>query len=172
MKSLIKLILLVAIITGCSINDGLDEPVIPVSLKGIEAVNIDNSGEFPAVSNSPVKKEAYMVGIKWITDNTPSDEDDKFITGPSQEGQQRYGSVADNYLKAIKCNDQFNSNIPAGKYISKFFKDIDRKFLPADINEGFVLLVAPDAGEHSFRVEYYIGEELKFFYDTQPINFY
>jgi hypothetical protein len=171
MKNLIRVILLAAVAAGCSVNDGLDEPVIPVSLKGIEAVNIDNSGAFPVISNSPVKKEAYMVGIKWITDNTPTDGD-KFITGSIQQGEHIYGSVADNYLKAIKCNDQFNSNIPAGKYVSAFFKEIDRKYLPADINEGFVLLVAPDPGEHSFRVEYYIGDDLQFFYDTQPINFY
>ncbi|GHT77444.1 hypothetical protein AGMMS50262_18460 [Bacteroidia bacterium] len=102
-------------------EDGWTDPVIPVSLKGIEAINIDNSGEKPVVSNLPIKKEAYMVGIKWITDNVPIDEDDKFITDPIQKGEQRYSSVTDNYQKAIKCNTPFNSEIPAGKYISKFF---------------------------------------------------
>ncbi|GHV58903.1 hypothetical protein FACS1894182_12160 [Bacteroidia bacterium] len=147
-------------------------PVIPVSLKGIEAINIDNSGEKPVVSNLPVKKEAYMVGIKWITDNVPVDEEDKFITGPIERGNQRYSSVADNYSKAIKCNTPFNSDIPAGKYVSKFFKEINRNYLPVDVDEGFVLLVAPDPGEHSFRVEYYQGNELKFFYDTPLIQFF
>ena len=159
---------------GCAKEymDSWNDPVIPHSLIGIETVNIDNSGEFPLVSASPIKKEAYMLGIRWITDNTPSD-DDKYITNTIKKGENLYRSVSDKYLKAIKCNTQFNADIPAGKYVSKFFKEIDRKYLPAGINEGFALLVAPDPGEHSFRVEYYDeGENLVFFHDTQPINFY
>jgi hypothetical protein len=76
-----------------------------------------------------------MVGIKWIADNVPTDEDDKFITGPIQEGEQRYSSIADNYQKAIKCNTQFNSDIPAGKYVSKFFKEINRNYVPVDVDD-------------------------------------
>lgn len=172
MKKLFLLITLTFVIAGCSKNESWDEPVIPVSLVGIEAVNIDNSGEFPIVSASPIKKEAYMVGIKWITDNTPSNDDDKFITGAIPKGEHTYSGLSSNYSKAIKCNTQFNANIPAGSYVSKFFKEINSNYLPAEINEGFVLLVAPDAGPQSFRVEYYEGEELKFFYDTPTINFY
>ena len=172
MKKLLLLFTLTVVIAGCSVNDGWDEPVIPVSLAGIEAVNIDNSGEFPVVSAAPIKKEAYMVGIKWITDNTPSNDDDKFITGAIKKGEYTYNRLSDNYSKAIKCNTQFNVNIPAGSYVSKFFKEIDRNYLPAGIDEGFVLLVAPDPGIYSFRVEYYDGEDLKFFYDTPLINLF
>ena len=174
MKKLFLFILFIVAMLGCSKNggDSWNDPVIPVSLKGIEAVNIDNSGELPVVSNSPIKKEAYMVGIKWITDNTPSDEDSKFITGPIKKGERLYRDLSNKYSKAIMCNTQFNANIPAGKYVSKFFKEIDRNYLPEDINEGFVLLVAPEPGLHSFRVEYYIGEKLQFFHDTPLINFY
>ena len=171
-----KLIILtafaIAIISCSSDKEGGSEPVIPVSLKGIEAVNIDNSGEFPAASALPIKKDAYMVGIKWVADNTPTDDDNKFITGPIQKGQQTYNSIADRYSKAIKSNSRFNADIPPGKYISKFFKEIDREYLPADINEGFVLLVAPDPGPHSFTVEYYLGHQLKFSYNTSVIEFF
>ena len=131
----------------------------------IEAVNIDNSGELPVVSALPINKEAYMVGVKWIIE-------DKFITVPIQKGEHLYSALGDKYLKAIKCNTQFNADIPAGKYVSKFFKEMDKNYLPSDIDEGFVLLVAPDSGEHSFRVEYYEGNKLVFFYDTPLINFY
>jgi len=173
MKNLLLFIVIAAFITGCSTqNSGWDDPVIPVSLVGIEAVNIDNSGEFPVVSVSPIKKEAYMVGIRWITDNALSDNDDMFITGSIQKGEHTYNSLSDKYSKAIKCNDQFNVDIPAGKYVSKFFKEINKNYLPAGVDEGFVLLVAPDPGEHSFRVEYYEGNTLKFYHDTPPINFY
>jgi len=168
-----SVLILCAAMAGCddSKSETWNDPVIPVELKGIEAVNIDNSGELPVLSNSLIKKEAYMLGIKWITNNVPSDDDDKFITGAIKKGERTYSSLSDRYLKAIKCNDQFNANIPAGKYVSKFFKEIDRKYLPVDIDEGFVLLVAPDPGEHSFRVEYYEGDNLKFFYDTLPVKF-
>ena len=173
MRKLLLFISFTVALLGCSKDesDRWNDPVIPVSLVGIEAMNIDNSGELPVVSISPIKKEAYMVGIKWITDNIPS-EDDKFITGPIKKGEHLYSDLSNKYSKAIKCNTQFNANIPAGKYVSKFFKEIDRKYLPVDADEGFVLLVAPDPGIHSFRVEYYQGATLKFFYDTPSINFY
>ncbi|MDR1756689.1 MAG: DUF5034 domain-containing protein [Culturomica sp.] len=174
MKKLMILAALTAIVGGCdpSNENEWDGPVIPVSLKSIEAVHIDNSGEFPVVADSLVKKEAYMVGIKWIADNALTDDDDKFITGPIHKGEQLYGNMADRYSKAIVCLTPFNAGTPAGKYVSKYFKEIDRNYLPAGVNEGFVLLVAPDPGKHAFRVEYYDGEELTFFYETAPIEFY
>lgn len=172
MKKLILLSVIIVAISACSNTDNWNDPVIPVSLKDIEAVNIDNSGSLPVVSNTGIKKEAYMLGVKWITDNTPSDEDDKYITGPIMEGEHTYGSLAANYSKAIKCNTQFNSDIPAGRYVSKFFKEITRNYLPTGIDEGFVLLVAPDPGKHSFTIEYYEGEILKFTHDTPEINFF
>ena len=174
MKKLFLFMMLAVIVLGCSKGylDSWYDPVIPVSLIGIETVNIDNAGELPFVSNSPIRKEAYMLGIKWITDNTPSDEDDKFITGPISRGEHLYSELDSRYSKAIKCNTQFNANISAGKYVSKFFKEVDRSFLPSDMDEGYVLLVAPDPGTHSFRVEYYEGDSLMFFHDTQPIKFY
>ena len=107
MKKLIIFTALVIIIAGCGDGYGWDEPVIPVTLKGIEAINIDNSGEFPTITNSPIKKDAYMLGVKWIADNTPTDND-KFITGPIREGEQTYNSIADNYSKAIMCLTSFN----------------------------------------------------------------
>ena len=174
MNKLFLFIAFALVIAGCSVGepDYWGDPVIPVSLKNIETVNIDNSGEFPVVSASPIKKEAYMVGIRWITDNTPTEDDNIFITGPIKRGEQLYSSLGSKYQKAIKCNTQFNADIPADSYVSKFFKEIDRNYLPSDIDEGFVLLVAPDAGEHSFRVEYYEGKNLVFFHDTPLINFY
>ena len=172
MKKIFLFLALVFIMGGCAKDDGWNDPVIPVSLVDIETVNIDNSGEFPFVTSLSIKKEAYMVGIKWVTEQTVTSDDDIFITPPIQKGEGSYYDLGGKYAKAIKCNTSFNSNIPAGQYISKFFKEIDRNYLPADIDEGFVLLVAPDPGEHSFRVEYFEGSVLKFFHDTPTINFY
>lgn len=174
MKKLLLLTAIIMVIFACSKDDmeNWGGPVIPVSLKAIEGVNIDNSGKLPVLSDTEVKKEAYMLGVKWITENIPSDVHDKFITDPIRKGERTYGSLTGGYSKAIKCNTRFNSDIPAGKYVSKFFKEIDRNYLPTGIDEGFVLLVAPDPGLHSFRIEYYKGDELKYFYDTPQINFF
>ncbi len=174
MKKIFLLSVLVALLTSCyKDHDPWFDPVTPVDLIGIQAVNVDNSGEFPIViSDSSVKKEAYMIGVKWQTAQTPNDDDDIFITDPIQKGEQMYSSLGSYYSKAIKCNTAFNSTIPAGKYVSKFFKEMDFKYLPADVDEGFVLLTAPAPGVHSFRVEYYEGNRLKFYYDTPEINFY
>lgn len=172
MKKLLVLAALAVVMAACAKDDGWgNEAVIPLMLAGIEAVNIDNSGEFPVVSVAPIKKEAYMLGVKWIADNLPAD-DDKYVTGPISEGERTYGRIADGYAKAIVCLTQFNDRIPAGSYVSSYFKPIDRNYLPADVDEGFVLLVAPDAGVQAFRVEYYDGEELAFSYDTPSIEFF
>jgi hypothetical protein len=40
--------------------------------------------------------------------------------------------------------------------------EADRKFLPEGVDEGLVLLEAPDPGEHRFRVEYWESGMLKF----------
>lgn len=166
---------MIAFAAGCSSDDGGENwtggSVIPVALKGIEAVNIDNSGEFPEVTVSPVKKEAYMLGVQWIADNIPTDGG-QFITGPVPEGENTFQSIANGYSKAIRCLTQFNDNIERGAYVSSYFKAIDRDYLPAGVNEGFVLLVAPDPGRHAFSVEYWRGSELKFSYDTPVVEFF
>jgi hypothetical protein len=171
MKRIILYAVSAIVVAGCSKEKepGMDS-VIPVSLVGIEAVNIDNSGEFPRITVSSVPKDAYMIGIKWVT-NYVVTTNDKFITGPIQRGDQVYGSWASRYQRAIKCNTDFGYGIEAGEYVSKFFKEINSNYLPMGIDEGFVLLAPPDPGEHSFRVEFYEGTVLKFYYDTQPIIF-
>jgi hypothetical protein len=164
-----------AVAAGCTKSDGADawnDPVIPVTLTGIEAVNIDNTGEYPEVSAEAVKKEAYVLGVRWVTDHVIT-ENDKFITGPITEGSQNYGQLGLPYQKAIMCLTPFSAGIPAGTYVSKFFKEIDSRYLPVGVDEGFALLVAPDAGEHSFRVEYYdYAGALKFSYDTPTITLF
>lgn len=176
MRKLILPLAIVIALAGCmkeSDDISWGDPVVPVSLQGIESVNIDNSGRLPEESMSAINKEAYMLGIKWITGYDLSNgDDDKFITGPIAQGREQYSELGNGYLKAIKCNTRFSATIPAGTYVSKFFKAADVNYLPADINEAFVLLVSPDPGQHSFRVEYYDGDSLMFFHDTPPVNLY
>ncbi|MDR1156615.1 MAG: DUF5034 domain-containing protein [Bacteroidales bacterium] len=157
--------------TGCSKSDPewSVDPVIPVYLSGIESVNINNAGQYPFTTTEPIKKEAYMIGIRWVTDNSDPDGDQS-ITGPVNTGESRYQNIADNYTKRIYCNTVFNSRNPAGANVSQYFKEVN--YLPAGINEGFVLLVAPDAGEHSFRVVYTNEDGEQHEYDTELIKLY
>jgi hypothetical protein len=155
---------------GCS-NDSRDwgyEEVIPVYLAGIESVNVDNAGQHPVITNEPVKKEAYMIGVRWVTDNSDPGGNQS-ITGPVEVGKSLYRDIANGYTRRIYCNTVFNSRNPAGANVSQYFKEVS--YLPAGINEGFVLLSAPDPGEHSFKVVFTKGSD-KFEYDTKPIHLY
>ena len=156
---------------GCSKKDSerWDDPVIPVYLAGIESVNVNNAGQYPFTTTEPVKKTAYMIGVRWLTDHSDPDGD-QAITGPVALGSYNYRNIADSYTKRIYCNTVFNSRNPEGANVSQYFKKIT--YLPADIDEGFVLLVAPDSGEHSFKVVYTDNKGDRHEYDTEPITLY
>lgn len=160
-----------ALMWGCSVGNMDDViPVIPVYLDGIEAVNVDNSGEYPFVTLGPVKKEAYMIGIVWVTDDS-NPTGDQTITPPISAGDRRGRSegLSDYYEKRIYCLTDFNGRNPAGSNVSQYFKEVT--YLPAGVNEGFVLLVSPDPGDHSFRVVF-TGSGNTFEYTTEPIRFF
>lgn len=170
MKKLFFLLLTVCL-SGCTKEDANDQiPVIPVHLDGIEAVNVDNSGEFPFVALESVPKEAYMIGVRWETDDSEP-AGDQTITPPitTWDPTGRSEGLSDYFEKRIYCVTAFNQRNPAGSNVSQYFKQV--AYLPAGIDEGFVLLVAPDPGEHSFRVVYK-GSGNTFEYTTQPIRFY
>ena len=158
-------------VTGCSKEEvSRDEPVIPVYLAGIESVNVNNEGKYPFTTAAPVKKEAFMIGIRWITDNSNPDGD-QAITGPIGVGVYSYQNITGNYSKRIYCNTVFNSRNPAGANVSQYFKAVT--YLPTHIDEGFVLLVAPDPGDHSFKVVYTNnGNGDSYEYDTELIKLY
>ena len=158
---------------GCSEDEGrdwvYDDPVIPVYLAGIESININNEGQHPFTTTNPVKKEAYMIGVRWVTDNSDPDGNQS-ITGPIEVGSYNYRSIADNFTKRIYCNTVFNSRNPEGANVSQYFKKVT--YLPAGIDEGFVLLVTPTPGEHSFKVVYTNNKGEKYEYDTELIELY
>jgi len=173
MKKLTKIFFATLLLcaAGCSVDNDpfTKDPVIPVYLAGIESVNVDNAGQYPFITADPIKKEAYMIGIRWITDDS-NPNGDQSITGPVEVGESRYRNIADQYTKRIYCNTVFNSRNPAGANVSQYFKEVI--YLPAGINEGFVLLVVPDPGEHSFKVEYINKEGERHTYNTELIKLY
>jgi hypothetical protein len=193
MKKLITPLLCAMLLAGC--YNGEDEgwtggPVIPVTLKGIEAVNVDNSGELPKVATGAVKRDSYMVGIKWEADNLPGD-DDAFVGDPIQKGEQTYSSIADGYSKRVRSLTQYNSQIKPEVLkdendkpildendneiilypnVSIYFMEADRAFIPEGVDEGLVLvqgkdIPVPDEGTHIFRVEYWRHGDRAFYYD-------
>ena len=159
------------ILAGCSKDAGdIMDSVIPQTLIGIEAVNVNNSGEFPFVTVDPISRGAYMIGVILIAEHISGGN--QFITGPIPRGQETHVDAARRFNKRIITNSQFNSLIGPGEVISDFFKEIDSRFLPRGVDEGFVLLVRPTPGEHSFRIEYVQGNIVRFYYYTPPINLY
>jgi len=160
-------------VAGCAEDDGSrwdpHEPMIPVYLAGVESVNVNNAGQYPLITVEPIPKEAYMIGIRWITDNSDPDGEQS-ITGPVEAGKQLYQNIANGYTRRIYCNTVFNSSNPAGANVSQYFKEV--KYLPAGIDEGFVLLFSPTPGDHSFKVEYTNRNGEKFEHDTELIKLY
>lgn len=167
-KNFFALLILCAV--GCSKEyPNWDDPVIPVYLAGIESVNINNAGRYPFTTTEPVKKEAYMIGVRWVTDNSNPDGDQS-ITGPIEAGKHLYQNIADGYTRRIYCNTVFNSRNPAGANVSQYFKEVP--YLPAGIDEGYALLVAPDPGDHSFKVVFTNKNGERHEYDTELIKLY
>lgn len=176
MKKLIFPLLAALLMAGCGSGDDDwgGETLIPVTLKGIEAVNIDNAGAFPEISEGPIGKGSYMIGIKWEVDNLPND-DDAFVGGPIREGEHTYSSSANGYSKRVRSLTRFNEDVGPTEdvlypNISTYFMEVDCAFLPEGVDEGLVLLVAPDAGEHRFRVEYWRNGARAFYCDTPAVT--
>ena len=134
-------------------EDGLEY----VYIKGIEACNINNEGGAPFVTIDPIKKEAFMIGIKWFTED-------------------RYDYEASNIKlmniseKKIFCTNNFDADHPSGSDVSGYFKKA--KYTPSSIDEGFVLLTAPKPGEYSFQIIFYGKDGSTFEYNTPLINLY
>jgi len=159
-------------VAGCS-KEGdspyADDPLIPVYLAGIESVNINNAGRHPFITTDPIKKEAYMIGIRWVTDNSDPYGDQE-ITGPIEAGKNCYQNIADGYTRRIYCNTVFNSRNPEGANVSQYFKKVP--YLPTGIDEGYVLLFSPDPGNHSFKVVFTHNNGERYEYNTELIRLY
>ena len=160
------------LLAACSKSDGGDwttsEPLIPVSLAGIEAVNVDNAGELPEITNDRIPKEAYMIGIRWIFDDANPNGNQSITPSFGDKGYTP-GDLATKFTKRIYAVDNFNARNPAGANISQYFKQI--QYLPDGIDEGFVLLSAPDPGPHTFKVVYTSGSTV-FEYTTDTVELY
>ncbi len=134
-----------------------DDELEPVYFKltGIGAYNINNEGEFPFVTEKAVKKEAYMIGIKWIADGN--------------DNLYRFEIQGSPEIK-IFCNADFDEQHAAGSDITSYFKPA--RYLPEKISEGLALLKVPAPGKYSFKVKVFLDDGDYFEYDTPLIDLY
>ncbi len=168
MRSLSKLFALLVLAVwadGCTTGDEYRDTV-PVYLTGIEAFNINNEGAVPIVTDLPVRKEAYMIGVKFFLDDSRPGGD-QYVTPAERDSYN--DRVGNSYQTRIYCNTAFDDKNPAGSNISQYFKSI--KYIPGNLDQGFVLLATPQSGQHSFKVVYYSDGQM-YSYDTDMVELY
>ncbi len=174
MKNYLKLIAATALlgVIGCSKADEYmtDLPVIPVLLSDIEAVNVNNEGQHPFVTSESVHKEAFMIGIKWVTDDANPGGGQTVGEGLPRDWKMNCYTLSSGFSKQIFSVGAFNAQNPAGSNISQYFERV--KYLPTGVDEGFALLKAPDPGQHSFRVVYTGPSNQVFEFTTPLISLY
>lgn len=135
----------------CDYDDSMQ-----IRIDGIESFNINNEGKSPFVTDSAVKREAFLIGIKWITKDRYEDSYNTKLINIKQ--------------KRIFCNTDFDENHPAGSDVSNYFKKA--RYTPYEIDEGFVLTTIPQPDIYSFKIVFICNDDIIFEYDTLPVNLY
>lgn len=114
-----------------------------IYLVGAEAHNLDNSGEYPVKSNDSIRKEAFVIGIRYKVVKETN------LTDTLIDIRYRH----DRSLKSVKlnvfCNEPFN-NFPKGTNVTSLFSVYDNN---RDYDKLLVLRTTPQAGEYSFDIE-------------------
>ncbi len=134
---IVLLLFIIAIIntaTTCDDNIDISDPIL-VNLTGIEASNVNNEGVSPFPSDKPIKKEAYMLSLKYLTD----------------EADNTYYNSLKDTIKSIKI---FNL-IKNGEHVIN--NDITDYFIKTTYclkgdTWGFVLRKPMEPGEYNFKI--------------------
>ncbi|SBV97832.1 DUF5034 domain-containing protein [uncultured Dysgonomonas sp.] len=133
---LISFLFLLNTAMSCDEKEG-GEPKA-VTIKAIELYNINNEGQGPVISDEPIKKEAYMIGIRYLI------EENEETTG-------LYYRVSDNIKsEQIVSNVDIGEEYPAGSDISGLFTKTSYTSILLD--NAFVLKKSIPAGTYSFKV--------------------
>ncbi|HCO67825.1 MAG TPA: hypothetical protein DIT04_08755 [Dysgonomonas sp.] len=129
------------------------DDLLYVQLVDIELYNLDFSGEKMTESSEPIKKEAYVIGIKYLVKHDYEGFGDKtWYYHPDKE----YGNSE--IITNIKRNptvltlSDFNEDYPAGSDISHLFT-YGRSDYYEEMSLLLVLNAVPDPGIHSFKVK-------------------
>lgn len=118
-----------------------------VYILDMEVSNFDNSGADMFVSEEPINKNAYVIGINYLVGFSKDDE------RPHRLSEDFYDEeTIKNPLQSIKilCNTNFNDEYPAGSEITNSFRIVENKKLGQDIL--LILQAHPATGNHSFKV--------------------
>jgi hypothetical protein len=126
------------------------------NLIDIDVENLCRDGENLNTASSPIRKESYTLGIKYI--------------GKDSVEQPYLSFYQDSVLRQkIYCNTQFDARHPAGSDVTKFFVlSPNRKYNGAKLR----LIKRPDSGTHSFKICIYRKDGLYIEKDTAPIEFF
>lgn len=140
---------------------------VKVNLVGIELTNLDNTGEYPVIAKDSIKKEAYVIGLKYkvVTETEPLDT-------VYYDRNIHYNKNLDYYQYKdqiqIYCNTDFNTEYTAGNNITKLFT-ISKRY---EYDKSIILRTAPQSGTHSFNIHYNLDSIGTIQENTKPIKLY
>lgn len=162
--------------TRCEEDDG-EYTAMDVDLVEIELFNIDNSGRGPVLAKDSVKKEAYVVGVRYKVVDTQNADDTIHYYNENKVNYDKEVIVNTDLIPRIFTNTDFDEDHPAGS-------DVTDLFLSTDWHTGqsydrmLILRKAPEAGIHSFKVSYTLLRDgiaqvvTSIDQDTSPIKLY
>lgn len=129
---LIVTIFLINVATTCE----KEEDPVYVNLVGINVSNVNNEGKYPTISDERVKKEAYMIGVKYVTDAK----------------NPKYNYAIKDSIESIKIlsNSNIDTEHPAGSDLTNYF--IKTTYAPDGINYSLLLKKSISPGVYSFRI--------------------
>lgn len=149
--------------TSCPEEDG------DVYLVNIEVVNLDNSGEDAYISEEPVNRNAFVIGVNYLVGYTPPNEKKPF----SFNKKFSYDNIVilnfpDN--PTIICNEDFDEDHPANSDVTKFFKISTHN--DRDYDMLLLLMEPPVTGTYSFRVVFNCPNNVVIKKETEPVTLF
>lgn len=158
MKFIISLLISIVFIlnTGMSCDDDYAEPV-KVELTSVEIYNINNEGQYPIISDEPVKKEAYMIGVKYVTE----------VEGEAGTGYRFQPQIKS---EQIFTNVDIDTEYPAGSDVSSLF--VRTIYMPKGLDHAFVMKKVIPAGTYSFKLIVTTNDDKIFEVSSNPIKLY
>lgn len=161
-KSVGLLITLYVLLTATICEDVFEGPVFEPKVVGIELENLDNSGMYSVVGDDSIRKEAYVIGVRFKVLEEANPDDTIYYSE-----RHHYIAIKKQY---IYCNTDFNDDVQAGSEVSDFFATQERN--SDKYNRLLILRKIPKAGIHSFRVKYELDSAKIIEINTVPIKLY
>lgn len=140
-KLILPLVLIFCLFSATTCDDPPFEPSV-IELKGIELNHYDNSMEKMFRSDKPIKKEAYVIGVKYVIKKLDNSNKNNYSRFPTNIKKR----------KIYTLND-FDKNHPKGSDVSNFFTTWSNPNT-TDADVILVLNKIPLPGAYAFKIEY------------------